>query len=314
MSKSTRVRKDKRDTGIDMRTSYFITQPDGTKTEVDEATFKDLFHKHIDTLPDTDPLKAIVMRINLAAFLEAARSNPSGPEAKLIEEDPAPFVALLHRFERKGWIPALTPEDDDAGSLGSIGAAGTDGEVAGGADRPEDLRAGSMAREVTIRQATPDDAPALLEQVRRLAEEPDLDIALGPGEFALTEEQERQVLAEYAAAQNSVFLVAETAGRIVGMLNCQGGKRQATRHAVTLGMSVRKENRNQGIGGKLLEQAVDWAKGTGVVTRIELAVYARNARAIHLYERFGFVVEGQRRRAMRHGDEYLDDLLMALLL
>ncbi len=171
-----------------------------------------------------------------------------------------------------------------------------------------------MTREVTIREATPDDAPALIEQVRRLTEEPDIDIPLEPGEFTLTEEQERQVLVEYAAAENSVLLVAETAGTIVGMLNCQGGKRKATRHVVTLGMSVRKEYRNQGIGGKLMEQAVAWAKGTGVVTRIELAVYARNARAIHLYERFGFVVEGQRQRAVRHGDVYLDDLIMALLL
>ena len=151
--------------------------------------------------------------------------------------------------------------------------------------------------DVTIREATPDDAPALLEQVRRLAEEPNIDIPLGPGEFTLTEEQERQVLAEYAAAENGVFLVAEAEGQIVGMLNCQGGKRRATRHAVTLGMSVRKEFRNQGIGGKLMERAIAWAKGTGVVTRIELAVYARNARAIHLYEWFRFEVEGRRRRA-----------------
>jgi RimJ/RimL family protein N-acetyltransferase len=168
--------------------------------------------------------------------------------------------------------------------------------------------------DVTIREATPDDAPALIEQVRRLAEEPNIDIPLGPGEFTLTEEQERQVLAEYAAAENSVFLVAEARGQIVGMLNCQGGKRKATRHAVTLGMSVRKEYRNQGIGGKLMERAIEWAQATGVVTRIELAVYARNAGAIHLYERYGFMVEGRRRRAVRHGDVYLDDLIMALLL
>jgi RimJ/RimL family protein N-acetyltransferase len=167
---------------------------------------------------------------------------------------------------------------------------------------------------VTIREATPDDARALIEQVRQLAEEPNIDIPLGPGEFTLTEEQERQVLAEYAAAENAVFLVAEAEGTIIGMLNCQGGKRKAMRHAVTLGMAVPKEYRNQGIGGKLMERAVEWAKNTGVVTRIELAVYAHNAGAIHLYERFGFVVEGRRRRAVRHGDVYLDDLIMALLL
>jgi RimJ/RimL family protein N-acetyltransferase len=312
MSKSARSRKEKQGTEIKVKASYFLTQPDGTRIEVDEATFKEHFHQHVASLPDDDPLKRIVMRLNLAAFVEATRSNPTGPEAKLIEENPAAFIALVQDFERKGWIPALTPGADGADGLGDTGDNGA--ERAGGAGRPDDLRAGAMAMEVTIREARPDDAPALIEQVRLLTEEPDIDIPLGPNEFTLTQEQERQVLAEYAVAENSVFLVAEAEGKIVGMLNCQGGKRQATRHAVTLGMSVRKAYRNQGIGGKLMEQAVAWAKGTGVVTRIELAVYARNARAIHLYEQFGFAVEGQRRRAVRHGDVYLDDLIMALLL
>jgi RimJ/RimL family protein N-acetyltransferase len=316
MSKSARSRKQK--PSVEVQSSFFIKQADGTEIEVDEATWKVHLHQHIASLPDNDPLKKLSMRLSLAAFMEAAHSNPTGPEAKLIEDDPARFMAMVHDFERKGWIPALTPEADGAdGADGADSLGGTVADGAGGvgsAGQLDDPRAGAMRMEVTIREATLDDAPALIEQVRLLTEEPDIDIPLGPGEFTLTEEQERQVLAEYAAAENSVFLMAEVEGKIVGMLNCQGGKRKATRHAVTLGLSVRKEYRNQGVGGKLMEQAVAWAKGTGVVTRIELAVYARNARAIHLYERFGFVVEGQRQRAVRHGDVYLDDLIMALLL
>jgi len=69
-----------------------------------------------------------------------------------------------------------------------------------------------------------------------------------------------------------------------------------------------------GSASALTAPAIEWAKGTGIVTRIELAVYARNAAAIHLYEKFGFEIEGRRRRAVYQNGEYVDDLIMALLL
>jgi len=168
--------------------------------------------------------------------------------------------------------------------------------------------------DVIIREAQPDDAEQIIAYVQRLASEPDINIALAPGEFNLTVEEERKILADDAAADNSVFLVAEIDGQIIGALNGKGGTRQATRHTVTLGMSVANEWRDQGIGSKLMTRAITWTKNSEVVSRIELHVFARNEMAIHLYQKFGFATEGQRRRAIYRNGEYLDDLIMALLL
>jgi GNAT superfamily N-acetyltransferase len=110
-----------------------------------------------------------------------------------------------------------------------------------------------------IREATPDDAEQMIAHVQRLASEPESNIPLMPGEFQVTVDEERNLLEKYAAADNSVFLVAEDNGRIVGVLNCNGGKRQAARHSVVLGMSVAREWRNRGVGGKLLSSAIEWA-------------------------------------------------------
>lgn len=165
-----------------------------------------------------------------------------------------------------------------------------------------------------IREARPEDAEHLLANLQQLIAEPDINIPLAPGEFNLTLEEERQILADYAAATNSIFLVAEVNGEIVGALDCKGGKRQATRHSAIVGISVSQTWRGQGVGNALMTQAVAWAKQSGIVRRLELYVYARNQAAIALYRKFGFEIEGQRRRVIYQNGAYLDDLLMALLL
>ena len=79
-------------------------------------------------------------------------------------------------------------------------------------------------------------------------------------------------------------------------------------------MSDCKEWRNRGVGSALLACAIEWAKATGTVKRIELFVYARDAAAIHLYRKLGFEEEGRCRGAIYQNGEFLDDLIMALYL
>jgi len=169
---------------------------------------------------------------------------------------------------------------------------------------------------ITVREARPDDAERLLAHIREVAAEPDVLIPMVAGEppLSLTVEEERRILAGYAAEANSVFLLAEVDTEIAGCLNCEGGRRAGNRHVGVLGISVRRPWRNRGVGSALLAAALDWARATGIVTRIELQVYAENVPAIRLYEKLGFTVEGRRRRGIRHRGRYVDDLIMAILL
>ena len=168
--------------------------------------------------------------------------------------------------------------------------------------------------EVVIREAGPADAQQVIQYVQQLAEEPGIYIALSPGEFNLSIKEEQQIFADMAASENSLFLVAEAEGQIVGTLTCRGGHRRATHHAAMIGMSVGQAWRGQGIGNMLMEQLIEWAKNSGVITRLELAVFAQNENAISLYHKFGFEVEGKCRRAIYKDGEYYDNLIMARLL
>jgi putative acetyltransferase len=167
---------------------------------------------------------------------------------------------------------------------------------------------------ISVREATPADAAALLAHLKALAAEPGINIPLAPDEITTTLDQEKSLLASIAEAPNAIMLVAEADGALVGELSLRAiSPRRAVCHVATLGMSVKHDWRRKGVGRALMTEALAWAPTAGI-TRVELYVYARNAAAIALYEQLGFVVEGRRRNFIREGDAYLDDLVMARLL
>ena len=63
----------------------------------------------------------------------------------------------------------------------------------------------------------------------------------------------------------------------------------------------------------LLEEAVDWARRSGI-TKLELHVFPWNEPALGLYESFGFEREGYRKRHYAREDGFVDAILMAYLI
>jgi RimJ/RimL family protein N-acetyltransferase len=69
----------------------------------------------------------------------------------------------------------------------------------------------------------------------------------------------------------------------------------------------------RGYGTEATRLLLDHAFGTVGLHRVELEVYDHNPRALHVYRRLGFVVEGVRRDALRWDGRYHDALVMAVL-
>lgn len=167
----------------------------------------------------------------------------------------------------------------------------------------------------TVRQAVPADARGYIVLIKSvLREQPPVDTPYAPTEFDPPVERIRDRIAEVAASDNSLFLLAEGGRKIVGTLTCGGGTLAADRHMTALGVYVAKDWRDQGMGRALMTRCIEWAQASPVVERVELEVYAQNARAIHLYEAFGFEREGVKRRLYYQNGAPIDMLIMALLL
>jgi RimJ/RimL family protein N-acetyltransferase len=167
----------------------------------------------------------------------------------------------------------------------------------------------------TIRPVQPDDAAGVIALLTNVAHDPINNIGRDPDEPMFTEEWERGYLATQAARLDWCgFAAISDSGEVVGMVTIDGKKRSAMRHCGVLGISVRADFRGLGAGRALMERAVAWVRASGVISRIELQVLARNTTAIHLYERLGFQYEGRHPRAFYRDSQYLDDLTMGLLL
>jgi RimJ/RimL family protein N-acetyltransferase len=165
-----------------------------------------------------------------------------------------------------------------------------------------------------IREAREDDAAEMLSAIERLIAEPHKNIPWNPLEFKRTVEDQQQLIRKFSREENSVYYVAEADGKIIGEINLKGGERLATRHIALIGIFVDEAWRGQGVGHALMQQGVEWGRQNDFITRLELLVYARNTSAIALYKKLGFEIEGRRRRAIFQDGEYLDNLMMALLL
>jgi len=166
-----------------------------------------------------------------------------------------------------------------------------------------------VADRVVVRRAHPGDAGALVALAEAVASEP-AGWLISDGVWR-TPGEERRFLRALRRYSDAAVFVAELPDGIVGRLSLGRDPHPASRHVADLGLMVAADHRRRGIGRALLEQAVDWARGSGI-RKLELHVFPYNEAAIALYEAFGFRREGLRRGHYRRGEEYVDAILMAL--
>lgn len=104
--------------------------------------------------------------------------------------------------------------------------------------------------------------------------------------------------------------VLDDDGQVVGMAGVHGG---GPTGVLSFGMALLPAARGRGGGRALLDAILDHARARSA-HKVELEVWPDNARAIALYARAGFEVEGVRRDHYRRRDGSLrSTLLMAYL-
>jgi putative acetyltransferase len=124
----------------------------------------------------------------------------------------------------------------------------------------------------------------------------------------------RKRLETQATEVEGIHLIALHGSEVVASAGIHGHpNRPRLRHSAMLGICVARRWQGRGLGSEMMRRLLDWADNWMGLLRVELSVYTDNARAIALYRKHGFEMEGTLRAfALRRG-RYDDVYAMARL-
>lgn len=165
--------------------------------------------------------------------------------------------------------------------------------------------------EYEIRSANVSDAKAMLEYLDTIAGESN-NLTFGEGEVGITLESEENFISSTIDAKDKYFIVAVKDGEIIGNLNFSSGARPRLRHVGLLGVSVLKKYWGNGVASELIKDLIEWANNNDVITKLNLEVKEDNEKAIELYKKLGFEIEGKTSRSFYIDGKYYSSYYMGL--
>ena len=158
-------------------------------------------------------------------------------------------------------------------------------------------------RKVLIRQAEEKDILPIIHIMDSVASE-------GYSPSASLSEQHKEHIADRIRERTNVTAVGVLEGIIVGECDLSASpSREWSKHVAELGLNVMEGFCGIGVGNAMMDYMIDAAKNRRY-EKISLSVLATNERAINLYKKHGFIVEGSRKNQFRRNDAYIDEVLM----
>ncbi len=165
--------------------------------------------------------------------------------------------------------------------------------------------------EIKIREILPGDAFKVINYVKKVSDETSF-LTFSSDEFNKSIVEEQKIIATFAASPNQLFIMAEHEGKMVGLLHVEASHKKRLKHIGEFGITVAKEYWGKGVGTQLIEYMIHWARESGIIRKINLKVIITNEKAVSLYKKFGFKIEGQISRDAFVDDVFLDTYCMGL--
>ena len=161
---------------------------------------------------------------------------------------------------------------------------------------------------VSIRMINEEDAEKLLALNKQLDQESNY-MLFEPFERKTTIEQQGNIITTFRNSTNSTIIVAEHDNRLVGHLTVIGGNTNRIRHRAQIVIGILEEFNGTGIGTRLFNELEHW-RINNHVNRLELTVMVHNERAIRLYKKMGFEIEGIKKNSLIVDGNCVDEYYM----
>lgn len=164
--------------------------------------------------------------------------------------------------------------------------------------------------EIKIREIEVEDYKELLDFMKKVKGETNF-LRGYPNEIKMSYEDEKEYIKKVKSSETSNYFVVMKNNKMIGCIGFNGNTARKMKHYGTIGISVLKEYWGRGIATTLLEKLISWSKEKGI-KKINLDVFENNERAIKLYEKFGFKLEGCIEDGIFDGENYINLLVYGL--
>jgi len=203
--------------------------------------------------------------------------------------EPRPFGHHLALLKRDGYV-----EERD----GELAIA-----LEPGADDEFDLE----GLTVTIRPARQDDITGIVGTMRQVTD----DGTYIEAESVASQLDYEGSLLRHNEFESRVFFVATVEDEVVGWVHLEVPEIEKLRHTAELTVGLVTEYRGEGIGSRLVERALDWAREQGLV-KVYNSIPATNEAALEFFEALGGEIEAVREDHYRIDGEPVDETMMGI--
>lgn len=163
-----------------------------------------------------------------------------------------------------------------------------------------------------IREVTRHDVDKLASLIQQVERESDF-MLFEADERIITPEQQLKRIESMQNEENSTIIVAEVDHQLVGYLVAIGGSANRNKYSVYIVIGVLSEFAGQGVGTKMFEALLNWAVKQKI-HRLELTVMKHNVRAVALYKKMGFEIEGIKRDSLYLNGKFVDEYYMGRII
>lgn len=163
--------------------------------------------------------------------------------------------------------------------------------------------------EIIVLEAQNSDSEAIFELLNNVCEESEF-VTRDTASSQMSLEELCRYIDNQSDSSNEICLVAKLENKVIGILNIS-----SVGNVGDVFLAVLEKYRGYGIGQLLMDALIDWVEHTPVIKCLELTVQVKNEIAIYIYKKYGFVIEGIQKRAVKTRDgEFRDVYAMARLM
>ena len=165
---------------------------------------------------------------------------------------------------------------------------------------------------LTVSFPEPEEAQDIIDYLNLVGGESNY-LLFGKNEFPTTAENEAKIIANWKVSGRNLMLRGLMNNEVVSVLTLDRPSRPRLKHLGQMGISVRKDFWNIGVGSKMIASMFEWIKENALdLTKITFEVVDENKHALALYEKFGFKKEGFKTRGSFVNGKYYNNFIMGM--